>query len=221
MNHQSLKNISKNYKYFILLQFTKEILKNTERYKAKIEEDSLKNKVNKIIEKNFSEKRTIEIPELIPPEKLFKQKKLNFSTQYNKPLRKIKPPRRLMMPRTIPLPPTVRNIRPVPQHTQIDLKKLTPFVRDMTVTSIICNGPNENIIVRRGSEKRETNLNLTVEEMDEIVESFAHTSKIPIEDFYKVVVGNLELNAIDPKGESPRFIITKILPVREFLWPHF
>ena len=212
MNLESINKTSEGYKTFILLEFTRQILKNTHRYKARIEEDLLQQKVNKIIKKNtpipqervVEEIPTISIPKLKKPKFLY-----NTGMQIKK---RIIPIQRAIMPRIPPLPPTVRNIRPIPQYNDINLNKLEPLRRDPTVSAIICNGPGQNIIVRRGSEKRTTSIILTIEEIDEIVENFAYASKIPIEDFYKVVAGDVELNAIDPKGQAPKFIIAKIPP---------
>lgn len=215
MNLESIDKASNTYKTFIFLEFTRQILKNTRRYKTKIAEDILKGKVDKIIEKNIStpsEKINLEVPIPVPPERMIKIPKLKKPKFFSSFSAKITPFKRAIMPRIPPLPPTVRNIKPIPQYAEINLNKLEPLARDPTVNAIICNGPGQNVVVRRGSEKRTTAVILSVEEMDEIVENFASDSKIPIEDFYKVVVGNLELNAIDPKGESPKFIINKIPP---------
>lgn len=204
MEISSLNKLSGDYKKFILVEFVKQIMKINHNYKEKIEEDLLKEKVSKIIQKRTQERleqqtnkeRKIQIPSIFKKQ----NKKLLIAPQKSLPMLKI------------PLPLTVRHIRPIPYHPEIDLKKLQPFVKDPTVTAIIIK-PNENVIVKRGIEKRQTQIILSLEEIDQIIETFAQLSKIPIENFYKVVVGNLELNAIDPRGQNPKLIITKIHPM--------
>ncbi len=225
-NLDQIRKSSENYKAFILLSFTKQILQNTRRYKAKIEEDLLQQKVNKIIKKKAQKIEPPtpihQIPYLIPPERqikssLWKRPKFLSPIKPQKLKKKVFPiqaiHKNFTPPQRVgPLPLSVRNIKPIPQYIEINLYKLDPLVHDPTVNFIICNGSTQNIIVKRGSEKRTTSIVLSSEEINEIINSFSKTSKIPIEDFYKVVVGNLELNAINPKGESPKFIIKKLPP---------
>ncbi len=145
----SLENASKEIKTYFLLSFTKELIKNSTQ-KAKISENILKNKVNKIIKKkeiNSQFNQSIPIPalkKLIPAQPFMP--KINRTMLHPIPVN---------FPRNTSLPMTVRNIRPQPQYIQVDLAKLNPMIKDPTVNSIIINGPDENVIVRRGSEKQD------------------------------------------------------------------
>ena len=115
---------------------------------------------------------------------------------------------------TIPgqrFPSWLSSVKPVPINIEMDLGKLNSFVNDPIVREIICNGPGENILVQTSGVKP-TNLFLSKEEIEKIIDTFAIESKIPIQSgVYQVVVGNLMLYAIISEVVTSKFIIRKIL----------
>ena len=109
------------------------------------------------------------------------------------------------------LPPRFQYLRPVPTNVQIDLGKLNPLIKDPVVDSIDCNGPDEKILVRTPKIKK-TNIILNKEEIDEIIQRFAQTAKIPIQEgIFKVAVGRLIITAIISSVIGSRFTIKKMM----------
>ena len=109
------------------------------------------------------------------------------------------------------LPPTVQYLRPVPIPIEVNLKKLTPLVRDPLVRIIECNGPNENVVVIGTMGRKKTGTVLNKEEIDEIIKTFSEATKIPInEGIFKVVFGKLILSAIVSDVIGSKFIIKKM-----------
>ena len=120
---------------------------------------------------------------------------------------------------TIPgqrFPSWLNSVRPVPANIEIDLGKLNSFVNDPMIREIICNGPGENILVKTSNVKP-TNLFLSKEEIEKIIDIFAIQSKIPIQSgVYQVVVGNLMLYAIISEVVTSKFIIRKIFGEKRY-----
>ena len=113
----------------------------------------------------------------------------------------------------IPLPPTVRNVIPFPDSTQIELGKLNTLIQNPRTMSIECNGPEENIVVKGQMGAQTTNVLLNKEEIDGILNSFSRATKIPIhEGVYKIAVGNLVISAIVSELIGSKFIIRKMIP---------
>ncbi len=112
-----------------------------------------------------------------------------------------------------PLPPTVQYIKPIPTNTQIDLGKLNAVVNDPAVKIIECNGQDEKIVVKGNMGVKPTNITLTKEELNSVLESFSQASKIPLhEGIYKIAVGKLILSAIISDIVGSKFIIRKMEP---------
>lgn len=205
-----LENQSEEFKHIFILTFTKELIINSiadefKRLKVqeKIEKEILKEKTKKII-------KEYEKPLSLSPEK-----QLKAMTQF-KPLPKPfiinkAAPRRLIIPQAR-FPQRLQYIKPTVSTMpfQIDLGKLDPFIKDPGVQIIECNGPDEKIIVKTPAEKP-TNVTLTKEEIDEVIQKFSEVSKIPIQEgIFRVAVGNLLLSAIISGVIGSKFIIKKL-----------
>jgi hypothetical protein len=109
------------------------------------------------------------------------------------------------------LPPTVQNLRPVPMQVEINLKKLSPLIKDPLVRVIECNGPGENIFVTGTMGRKRTGIILNKEEIDEVMKIFSENTKIPIEEgMNKIVFGKLVLSAIVSEVIGSKFIIKKM-----------
>lgn len=111
------------------------------------------------------------------------------------------------------LPDYLKYLRPTKTESpkEIDLGKLNPFLQDMNVRTIEIDGENEKVNVTGNMGKKPTGVTLTKEEIEEIIDKFSREAKIPkTEGFFKVVYGNLILNAMVSKAISSRFIIKKM-----------
>lgn len=130
------------------------------------------------------------------------------------------PQRKLPGPLSIPpskLPPHLRYIKPVPAQEKIQLGKLDSLANDLSIRAIECNGPDIEIFTIGRNGRKKTEIILTKEEVEAIVNEFAKKSQIPpTEGVYRVAVGNLLLSAIISEVGEPRFIISKINPMQNF-----
>lgn len=226
-----LKQTSQNFRQFFLLEFTKELIRNTLAYK----EFKIKKEVRTVVH----EKPT---PLIIPPKTLIKKEILRSAVKekikkddeivsylkeekvlpefkkysLKKPLSLKKPSPYRISPRIeIPmsiLPETVRDIQPIIGSRIINLGKLDPLVRDPLVRVIECNGPNEKIIVMGVMGRKSTGIILTKEEIDETVKKFSDAAKIPVhEGIFRVAFGGLFFSTIVSEIIGSKFLIKKVL----------
>ncbi len=197
-----LRQTSKEFRAFFLLEFTRELIKHSEtgeiiELENVIKEDEKKLPVS--IQKKIKQK-----------EKLFYKKFTPNAGFASGPVIQRHAPRVLRIPH-IKLPSKLRYLRPTPTNIQIDLGKLNPLIKDPMVQSIECNGADENIVVRGGMGTKKTNIVLSKKEIDEVIEKLAETAKIPMQEgVFKVAVGKLILSAIISQVVSSRFIIQKM-----------
>ena len=113
------------------------------------------------------------------------------------------------------LPATIRDLRPTPTFTQLDLGKLNSLLKDPTLSVIICEGSNKSITVKRtGEGNRPTQVVLNEQEVQEIVQRFSQETKIPLsEGTFRTIVGsNLITANISSDNKVQSFTITKIVP---------
>lgn len=106
-------------------------------------------------------------------------------------------------------------IQPAPTFPpqNFDLKELNILVKDPRVTLIECPGPNKFILARTEGKTTMTKINLSQENIQEIIEKFSQASKIPVvAGLFKAAVGNLIITAVISELAGSRFIITKITP---------
>lgn len=148
-------------------------------------------------------------PETMRPQHLEQIKKEKPFGNFFKP-NPARPPTMLNIP-DLALPPTVQYIHPVPGQREVDLGKLNPLVKDPFVRTIECNGPGEKIVVTGLMGRKNTNITLTKEDINNIINEFSLISRIPAQEgFFKVALGRLVLSAIVSKVVSSKFIISKI-----------
>jgi hypothetical protein len=197
---QDLQKISPEMKKKFLLFFTRELIRNSETQEIK----EWKIKIQEEVKKHPEIKEEKQIMGKVP---LSPFKKLPFK------------PRRLIQRRAIPsvlkipgtrLPPHLQNITPIPKSYSISLGKLDPLMNNPSIRVIECNGPDQNITIR-APQTKQTEIILTKEEIDSILNGFSVTSGIPLEQgINNIVVGNLELSAIVSEVIGSKFIIKKI-----------
>jgi len=228
-----LQQFSKNFRQFFLLEFTKELIRNTNAYK----ELRIKKEVKEVIQKRPENRK---IPQKILLKKRILQgavrKKMRRESKMMKKssriLSKLKEGdvlpefekyslERPFSPK-IPfplyihepeLPETVRYLKPIITSRNIDLVKLNSLLKDPLVRTIECHGPNKKIIVTGGMGRKNTNITLTKEEIKGIIKKFSDTAKIPVsEGVFRVVLGNLFFSAIVSEVTDSKFLIRKLVP---------
>ncbi len=212
-----LENSSVELKTFVLLEFTKRLIisKNPMEFlirekrelpKIKKENNNLKVISNFLDNEKFEEKLKNEIPKKEiqrsrPPggaRQIFAQRSIQ-----NAPI--------LRVPETR-LPPQFAYLRPyATTEVELDFEKLNPLLTDQAVNAIESNGPDQAVIVKGSMGIKPTNVILSKEEIDQIIQTFSKKSKIPVkEGVVKIVLGRYVLSAIISEEFGSRFIITKL-----------
>ena len=223
MKKRMLKQTSKSFKARFILQFTEELIRSTEIYR----ELRIKKEVQGVIKEGekrereeFRPSRNIRdiVKEKIKGDirKVTQLEKeglpLELATLSKPPaIRRIrKRPKVLRIPELM-LPPTVQHIRPTPTRREIDIGKLNPLIKDPLVKTIECNGPDQRIVVSGTMGRKNTNVILSKEEINGIIEKFSKETKIPVEEgIFKAAVGRLILSAIISDIVGSKFIIKKM-----------
>ena len=236
-----LKQTSKNFKKFFLLEFTKELIRSTETYKELRIKKEVKGVIHrkpikpvpsqeKLVKKHILRgavkekiKRDSEMmSQLKREETLAEFKKFYSLTKPVKPSSLRAPfsytiPAPLKIPESR-LPETVQYLRPIPTSRMIDLGKLHPLIRDPLVKVIECNGPDEKIIVIGAMGRKNTKIILTKEEINNTINKFSEAAKIPVhEGVFKVVFGRLIFSAMISEVVSSKFLIRKMAPGPGFM----
>lgn len=197
-----LTKISDEFKVSFLLQFTRELIRNSganeflelETILKKEEKDTHQEISKKIKER---EKPTFVKEEIIKPlPTTIKTRKLKV------PVLRIAEPR---------LPQNLQYLKPTPVKLEIDLGKLNPLIKDPLVNSIECSGTDEPVTVRGRMGVKKTNIILDKEEIDQTIRKFSETAKIPIhEGILKIAAGRLVLSAVISEIVGSKFIIKKM-----------
>ncbi|MEX0920650.1 MAG: hypothetical protein WDZ62_00070 [Candidatus Pacearchaeota archaeon] len=232
-----LKKTSENLREFFILEFTKEIIRGTEKYREilikkevqevlshheflKKLETERKNKktekIGKIVQEKIKEERkrisNLRDGGFVPKPKPLIKRKLKEKSPFKNSFFK-KSHDSYFHPKVInlPLPETVRDIRPIPGKETLNLEKLNPLVQDPLVKSIECNGPGQKIVVKGAMGIKNTSITLTEEDIDDVINKFSKASKIPVSTgVFKVVYGRLVLSAIISEVVDSKFIIKKM-----------
>ncbi len=114
------------------------------------------------------------------------------------------------------LPPRFSYLKPTPKKANIDIGKLNPLINDPAVRAIECLGPNTEIFVSGAMGRKKTNIVLSNDEINQIVDKFSEKTKIPVnEGVYRVVAGNLIFSAVISSVTNSRFIIRKMAPQKQ------
>lgn len=202
-----LNKTSKTFRTSFLLSFTRELIRNSENAEAIALKKRLREKIKENVEKKENEERLKKIVEkkaITEELKEISEKRIPESIRTQIKTRIPQPS----------VPSTIRNILPSVEEQQLDLGKLNPLIKDPTVISVECDGPDKNIIIRRiRGEKRITNIVLNEQEIKEIISIFSGAAKIPShEGIFKAAVGKLIISAVISDVIGGRFLITKLSP---------
>lgn len=219
-----LKQTSKSLRARFILQFTEELIRSTEIYR----ELKIKREVRGVIKEEEKRERegfepSKDIRKIVKEKikgdmmKVAQLEKEGLPLELailSKPsaIRRIRQrARRLRIPDYI-LPPTVQHIRPIPTRVNVDIGKLNPLIRDPLVKTIESNGPDQKLVVSGIMGRKNTNITLSKEEIDEIIEGFSRETKIPADEgIFKAAIGGLIISAIVSDIVGSKFIIKKMI----------
>ncbi|MBI2003958.1 hypothetical protein HYS72_00650 [Candidatus Pacearchaeota archaeon] len=197
-----LENSSVELKTLVLLDFTKRLIISKNPMEFLVRQELPKTKRDE-----FAEKINKKIPEEIKAGTFFQPptKSFEISRQKSQPILKI--------PET-KLPPQFAYLRPyATNEIDLNLGGLNPFLTDPAVNVIESNGPDKAVLVKGRMGAKPTNIILSEQEINQIIQIFSKKSKIPAgEGFTKIVLGNYVLSAIVSKETGSKFIITKLPP---------
>lgn len=122
-------------------------------------------------------------------------------------------------PRTMmPLQPLIQ--RPYPKMPALpgymDLGKLNLFIADPRINQIECYGPAKEVLVKVGGQTQKTRINLSKEEIQNVIMSFSEKTRIPlIKGVFRAALGNLILTAVISDFVDSRFTIQKRVPFQK------
>lgn len=113
-----------------------------------------------------------------------------------------------------PINPIIKNIPPIDSHESISLpqsmKKIIPFIQDKFVQSIECKGPDTPLLVLKGGVIQVTNIILSKEDIDLIMQEISNQTRIPLmQGLFKALFGNLIITAAISEFVGTRFILEK------------
>ena len=211
-----LKQTSKDFRVDFLKKFTEELIRATDTYKHSF----IKKEVKEVIHEKEPIKITPrkELREIVQDKIKKEEEKFSRLKQaeevFSEFQEKRLPERRIIPPLRIPkpiLPGTVNHFQPFPTEKSINLEKLNPLIRDPLVKIIECNGPDERVIVNGIMGRKPTKITLRKDQIEDIIDMFSQATKIPVhEGIFRVVYGNLILNAIVSEIVGSKFIIRKM-----------
>lgn len=109
------------------------------------------------------------------------------------------------------LPAHLEYLKPLPSsNSNIDLFKLNPLLKDPMV-KVITGDSEGRVMVSGNMGTKATNIFLTKQDVERIINQFSQASKIPSrEGIYRVVVGNLNFSAIISSVIGSKFVIKKM-----------
>jgi|TARA_B100001971_G_scaffold214797_1_gene254396 hypothetical protein len=91
--------------------------------------------------------------------------------------------------------------------------KITPFLREKTISSIECLGPGVPITIVKMGQRQITNITLTPEEIRGILDEVATESHIPLlEGVFRAAVEEFSISAVISRIVGSKFIIKKNTP---------
>lgn len=97
-------------------------------------------------------------------------------------------------------------------------EKLNTLIKDPYVNEIECNGSETNLSVKKAGMNQNTQINLSIEEIYDIIAEFSQRTRIPvINGRIKAALNDLVITAVLSETLGPRFIIQKKKPFQELI----
>ncbi len=210
--------LDENQKKLFLLLFTKELIRHSlkEPYEPeKVPAHGFVKKIPKpkenlksLVKKELSRERIQEKEDLGKAVNKTKQFKPS-SKQLTSQIRNVGIPK-LRVPRA-KLPQRFEYLKPMITEKRIDLGELNILVNNPHIREIETKGPNENVFVFGNAGKKQTEIILSNEEVDEVINRFSKAAKIPMfEGLFRVVVGKLIFSAVISEERGSKFLIKKM-----------
>ena len=202
-----LENSSVELKTLVLLEFTKRLIIAKNPIEFLIKQELPKTERSEFVEKVKEKTRSFQLFS-----ENFGQEKTGIQTQRKISMqRPIQNAPILRIPETR-LPPQFAYLRPyATTEVSLDLGKLNPLLADHAVNVIESNGSDQTVIVKGGMGTKPTNIILSEQEINQIIQIFSKKSKIPAgEGAVKIALGRYILSAIISEEAGSRFIITKL-----------
>ncbi len=107
-------------------------------------------------------------------------------------------------------------LRPFPTMKKIDVGKIRMLLDDPKVKEVIYHGAHQKIKVRGFMGERNTNINLSQDEANQLLQNFSRNSKIPLQEgIFRAAVGRLIMVA-QVKGNSAEQLSIKKLEVQPY-----
>jgi len=190
----------------------------------------------------LEEKKKMQKLENLEKEPVTSKKELSLMEKLRKPIfHRVKTPQikqapKLQLPPTKPIEPRLKPSKPIkprprkairpsakditkirpeaePRPPGFALGKIDQFLKDITVQSIECAGPEKKILVKKQNKINTTPVSLTQAEITDIINSFSQQARIPpLGGILKAAVGDLVISAVISEYVGSRFIINKITP---------
>ena len=222
-----IRSSSEQFKALFLLNFTKELIKHSHQgeilsLQGEVEEKEFEKEKSELNlnsrqgADNFQRLKQIQTNSISDfSNKLVNQKTaVEIKPKPFVPMQKISPPvptRKLLVPEPN-LPPELAYLKPSPTATELELGKLQSLINDPLVQSIECSGEDEQLVVHGNMGSKSTNIILSKEEINDVIEEFSKKSRIPVQEgIFKVAVGRLVLSAVVSNVISSKFIIKKMI----------
>jgi len=222
-----LQKTSHEFRTFFLLQFTKELIKNSfpEEFVKPQQIFEVQPKITSTPQEMIKRRPPFQSRKMDSPRRasdFIRSKKTSETLSYfdvfspRKSLEKRTPIKEGFYIPEMRLPQRLNYIRPYPINLDVDLGNLNSLLRDSAVKVIECRGPDEKIIVRGDMGIKPTGIILSANEIDEVINKFSIRAKIPVvEGIFRVAFGKLIFTAIVSEVVSPKFIIRKmVLPIK-------
>jgi hypothetical protein len=127
---------------------------------------------------------------------------------------------RNLVPNELPALPIPKNqgvaipFNPNASKVQVSsLQKLEPLLRDPSVLSVECPGPDKKVLVNRSGANQITQISLEKDEINQIITDISQKARIPIvPGVFKAALGNYIITAIISEFVGNRFVISKRNP---------
>lgn len=101
----------------------------------------------------------------------------------------------------------------IPMGGKIQLGKIAPILMDPSVFSIEVPGEGKNVLVNRAGTIQTSNITLSRNEIDQIMNHISDTTQIPlITGLFKAAVQDLIVTAVVSEFVGTRFMIQKRMP---------
>lgn len=163
---------------------------------------------------------------VLKPEQEIVQKPKTIETKAHE----VKPAQTKPLPPLPPLPsPAKKPIkiykseRPILNYSSIQSSisvtdKLNSIIRDPHVSEIECLGAESPLIVKKGGSTQKTQVNLSIDEVYELIAEFSQKTRIPvINGKIKAALNDLVITAVLSESLGPRFIIQKKKQFQELI----